>query len=78
MMLICNTICLWFSITNGIMNVLNDETLFDIFTRHTDKNTLIFQVKGTDINELYSKYKLDTETESQFGLTVQNIYKKTK
>ena len=74
-MMICNTICLRFSISNYIINLLNDETLFDKFTNHTETTTLIFQVKGTDINELYSTYKYNTQTESQFGITVQNLHK---
>ena len=74
MMMICNKICSRFSISIGIMNVLMNETLFDKFTRHTDKN-IFFQVKGADINELYSKYKYNTQTESQFGITVQNLHK---
>ena len=54
--MICHNICSRFPIPNGIMNVLKNETLFDKFIGNTDKNNLIFQVKGTYIYAMYSKY----------------------
>ena len=45
MMMICKNICSRFSISNGVMNVLKNETLFDKFTKNKNNKYNFFHKK---------------------------------